>query len=492
MGIGVKVIGRGLRRDAGQNMLEYVGIVITVAAVVVIIGSANGLGILPKSAEKAVCKVINSQQCREEGLAPKTDEDFKPDFCEVQTTQETHKGTINLGIVKLGQDWTLQKVKVQTKDGKTKYRVMMTAGGQAGVEGGFGFDATKVGAEVKVGADATFGHGDMWEFQSQEEMDKFSEGLHQAWLDNIQMNSGDPGYGMGMALRDDEPLPDPKYKIAKGGIQALAEGEFKVPTRDGETDPQTGKPKKQSEAKIKIKPSGEVTTMTNGQDGSTVTTQQFKFEGTGTWPRSKGDKVKVNRDLSHLGSSTGAMTIIRDKSGKITEIKFVQTVEAGMTADGKFGAGGVDRKGPQGQKSGDIKDTSTTKGVAVVTKSLKVDDGNRATVDQWLSSNNDAGTVAATMADAAFSAAEGAEYPPGPDADPMEKLLYENGKTTRAMYANHTEALEISAKIRLGWTLGFSFSSERSDRRITDGDYLGAPDPTTGVREYIDFPECAV
>lgn len=494
MGIEVRVLRWRSRGDAGQNMLEYVGIAITVAAVVVIIGSANGLGVLPSSAEKAVCKVINSADCRGKGLAPKTDADFKPDFCEVQTTQENHKGTINLGIVKLGQDWALQKVKVQNKDGSTHYRVMMTSGGQAGLEGGFGFDATKVGAEIKIGADATFGYGDMWDFKSEEEMNKFSDGLHQAWLDKIQ--EGTPGYEMGVAMRDDEPLPDPKFKIAKGGVQALAEGEFKFPS--GETDengqPKTndkGKPAKgDTAAKIKIKPSGEVTTMNNTQDGSTVTTQQFKLEGTGTRPNKAGSKVKANFDMSALGSSTGAMTIVRDKSGNITQIKFVQTVEAGATADGKFGAGSVDRKGKQGQKEGGIKGTETHKGVAVVTKTLDVNADNRDTVNNWLSNNNDAGTVAKTMADAAFSAANGVEEPPGPGADPMEQLLFDQGKTTRALYKNQTDALEISAKIRLGWTLGFSFSTERSQQDIVDGEFLGAPDED-GSRRYVDFPECS-
>ncbi|MQA96855.1 MAG: hypothetical protein GEV11_20235 [Streptosporangiales bacterium] len=494
---------RPRRGDAGQNMLEYVGLVITVAAVLVLIGAGNGFGGLVPGAEKAVCKVINSADCRDEGLAPKTDADFKPDDCQVKTTQETHKGTVNLGIVKLGQDWALQKVMVRNKDGSVGYQVMMTAGGQAGVEGGLGgranFNTDKVGAEIKVGADATFGHGDMWEFKSQEEMDKFSAGLHQAWLDNIQEGST-PGYEVGKVLRDDEPLPDPTYKIAKGGLQGFAEGEFSFPTgetgKDGKPviDPNTGKTRKKEspEAKAKITPSGEVTTMTNGKDGSTVTTQQFKLEGEATRlnsKKTKGGKATGNANASGLGSVTGAMTITRDKNGAITQIKFVHTVEAGARGELEGTAGGVDPKGPQGQKEGGIKGTETLKNTAVVTKSLDVDASNRDAVNEWLSANNDAGTVAKSMAESVLAARDGVEYPPGPGADPMDRLLYEQGKTTRASYASHAEALEASARIRAGWTFGASFSSERSTESIVDGDYLGAPD-ADGGRRYVDFPEC--
>ncbi|MQA96853.1 MAG: hypothetical protein GEV11_20225 [Streptosporangiales bacterium] len=474
-------------------MLEYTGIGIIVAATLVVIGSANGLDVLPGGLQTAVCNVLGGDCASTKtgkGERPEDpNEKFKPDECETKTTGEKHGGTVSLGIVELGKEWELKKTKVQKADGTTAYKVTMTSGGKAGVNGGAGFNIGKVGTEVEVGADAKFGYGDTWEFKSKAEMDKFSDGLHQAWLDNIQSGST-PGYEMGMAMRDDEPLPDPTSTISKGGVEGTVGGTF-TPPGDGKGAEHSGT--------VEFTPSGERTTTRNAKDGTTQTTEQFKLEGKGggssEWEGGNNPDRTGTLDYGAVGSSSGAMSIKRDKNGKIVEVEFVQTVEVGADGSGEFeGAGGpkpgADGKERNGRRSGGIEGGETVKGVAVVTRKLAVDnEQERAAVNRWLSANNDFGTVAKTMGDSALAAIRGSESEPGPGASDFERLMYNKGKTTRAMYKNHTEAFEVAARIKAGWSFGASFSSERSTETITDGEYLGAPN-ANGERTYVNFPEC--
>lgn len=483
------MLRRRPRNDRGQNMLEYTGIGIIVAATLVAIGAGNGLNMVPTGLSNAVCKVLGGDcvtTMQADPGGPPTNEDFKPDECETQTVGEKHGGTVSLGIVELGKEWELQKTKIQKADGSTGYKVTMTSGGQAGVNGGAGFNLGKVGTEIEVGADAKFGYGDQWEFDSKEEMDKFSDGLHQAWLDNIQEGST-PGYEMGELMRDDEPLPDPTSTISKGGFEGTAGATFEPPGKKG--------------GEVEFTPTGERTTTRNQKDGSVQTTEQFKIEGKGgstafeKGPAEGAQGSTKSLDYGAIGSSSGAMSVKRDKHGKITEVEFVQTVEVGASTDGKFeGTGGPadtpDGRERNGKREGSISAGETAKGVAVVTRKIPVETAaDRKVVDNWLSANNDAGTVAKTMGDSALAVIRGSEAQPGLNASPMDRLMHEKGKTTRAMYANHTEALEMEARVKAGWAFGASFSSERSTDTITDGEYLGAPD-ANGERRYVNFPEC--
>jgi hypothetical protein len=78
---------------------------------------------------------------------------------------------------------------------------------------------------------------------------------------------------------------------------------------------------------------------------------------------------------------------------------------------------------------------------------------------------------------------------PGPDADPLSRLLYEKGRTSKVNYEYDQQDPSYGANVKLGLKVGVGVNISNSSRKVKDAQYLGAPNQG-GTRDYKKYQEC--
>ena len=505
-------------RDGGAAVVEFVGVVIVVATMVLGTIATVAPSTVGTTFMQAICKAYStvSGQPIDCGTAEgqpgdgqtgegstnqeppaKTDADYKPDSC--KTSEDSQKASVSVTIlfIKFGEDsgFTIQKFNMNDDDPSNDVvRVAVTDGASLGAEVGAGGEAgkgKKVGADVNIGGGLRFGYGDTWEFSG---VDSEGRNAWEQW-ENMKadlnayiaqrtalMHDTDGGYAMSLSMCEWlgscqgwlDPPKDPTYAVTEFDFHANASGNLGLnlptgqPTAAGSGDTQQGT--------VKL---GLGLTAT-GTDKITQKTNRETGEKSLTW--SLSGSVAGNADYLGLGadrsgSIDGAFTVTSDKDGNVTSLTFATTTEVG------FGGhlGGSVGDSSSGKVSG--KESGSTSTSTVVTTTLdmtQLSAEEKATVGAWLGKRMVSNPYIPP----------GVTLPTSPSADPFENLMYNKAKVSQLVYDNIKDKVQFGASVKAGWKFGFDFSTENKVATLSDAQYLGRPEGDKS-RVMIPHVECA-
>ncbi|UGY93374.1 hypothetical protein [Streptomyces gobiensis] len=466
-------------RDRGATGMEYLGIIMVVALVIVGI-SATSVG--QSVNEKIYCAIsqLTGGDCSTGDAAKpdekKTDEDYRPLSCQTASRTESVSNEAKILWIKVGDkhDFKLEEFNVEDENGKVdkKFHMTFVSGSKAGLEFKPTFggkvntgDRESGGASVSIGGGLEISDGSTWVFDSEEEAMRFKddlERLHQAeestwtkpgwrvvrdgWREHVSGSNKD----LRKKLEKEMDLKQVKFRTV--GLDAGAEANLAGPAMDDEIAAQIGG---------KVQVSGSITETENWVDNTHTATYAFALEGE--------MKAELEAGGAKAGAfagqrRNGAIGVTRDmNSGELRKITITRTV------DTKAGASaGVSDGEASGTGKGTAKDTE------VITTTLKIPegpDGNamRKTAEDWLNGPAEATEPIKT----AFASPAPDERPA--DDDAFGQLLFDHGKTSKGTYASVEDAASFGFELNVMAGLGYNRTITETSARIMSGDYLAAP-----------------
>lgn len=468
---------RRIRRDdRGIGTAEMLGIV--AVAVLLVAGALAGAAAFSPQVQAAFCRLAavvdgGSGAACGTGRTPTaeqpTDDDFRPPVCMLHEESEKYSSEVKVWFFTFGQDSGF--IVQEFADGKV--RVTATDGAGIGASGSVSsstFDAGKLGdgdnagVDVDLGGGVKFSYGDTWEFDSQEQWKDMKDDLDDYLLQQ-EMLKHEGGYWGAKAMGWKEEPKDPSVSFTRVELEVGLEVGLglKDPTGtvDDKGDPEFFDPNVGFNLEASA---GTAVVIENNHDTGE---QSYTYELTGKG--SVGGSVVVG-EIEAQGQTQGAFTVTRDKNGEVTELVFNSVREGGIS--GGIGNDSFDVGG-----GGSREESNST----VTTTRLKVDDSNRAMVDEWLGQRNDYGV--------ALSLPFAAMVPDRPSDDPFLQHLYEKATTSVITYHNVRDKWEFEAAVKKGWEFGFSISGEEATADAVSADFLGAPGKD-GVRPFLTDETC--
>ncbi len=422
--------------------------------------------------------------------------DVRPNECTVRKTNEGYSTSINLGIVKIGEDqyFVATETLVRNADGTTtpKITVVVTDGASLGLEGGVGPKAelgnSSLGVEVKGSVGINAKYGDTWVFDSQADYDAFRQQWTDYEVQELQMQGeAAPGIALWKTLSDgwvDPPRSSDFSNRSFGGdasFQAsLGAYLFGQKKADGSDD----KPFSLNiggYGKVKVSDSSLTTTDNRpGHEGESSTTYTF------TGDANVGvNAVVVGGDVFD-GTSAGAMKISSrkgpDGSTEVTSITFSTTRGGDIGWDPSVTNGPVGSGSGSGKVGSDDKAQNTT----VTTTTITVTDQNRDVVTAWLAANSqESQGQDLALPTTVF---EPTTPPEDPD-DLFGRLLYDEAVVTKEQFETTDDNFNIGLSLAMGMKVGFDAGLTDEETAPTSAAYLQPPGPD-GVRTFVDNTMC--
>ncbi|WP_433327522.1 hypothetical protein [Spirillospora sp. CA-294931] len=447
--------------DLGASGLEYGAVILVGALVLGVLGAfiVPG-GPAAQNIEYAMCKLVKGEK---ECVSPK-EKDLKPTSCTTSTTTNSQGNRIDIAFLQLGSEVTL----IRSTDSTGRVTITAINTRALGATAGLGATAQRgnafaLGADIDVTARFKLGNGDSWVFDSGDEADRFVQDIRKKAAQNSLkgLKTLIPALGGKVIKALDTPdLRGPditRREYEFGGTAEGSIGGIFGNSKDASGGP-TVKPNLRGYVSIEAK--NKAVIEEDRRDGSRSVT----FEVSG------GSKIGAGYVVGNKefrGQLAGAMKLTYDKSGKLTKLTLTRTTILNNELT-----------------------TSTTE------LPLRTD-AERRVVQQHLSAEGNAfkGTPAEpalrlnvtplklTWDDMAPAT------PPGPDATPLQRLLYQQGKSHQVDYDYASTDLPHKIGIKLGLKLGWANNKTDQDQKAKGARYLGAPGPD-GRRVWKQFKEC--
>ncbi|MFE5871093.1 hypothetical protein ACFQ6V_20920 [Streptomyces roseifaciens] len=505
--------------DLGVTATEYIGTVVVVVAVMASLVATSVGKSVADTIKAKICQAVGGscKTPREVEAAKKPDSYFEPTMCNTANTSSTAGQEVKLAWFKFGNEYGFQQQKFKVrevddkgnpvlgKDGKPVYkdkvRLTFSEAGKAGVAYSPKWGA-KVGkldedgeSEVELSASVKVTAGDTWQFDSQAEADKFRDKL-----ESLQSAKA------GMQYARDSPLvasraADKYLKLQKevndtinaghlsyGSVGVEGAGELKM--SGSINDEITGK----LGGKVKVAPTATITK--DGINNTTSKTFAFKVEGAATGEAS-ADGRKASAEYG-VGV-TGALTVTRDKDGKLKRIIMTRTEETSGKAGGKQEVSDDEKVPDKNKKGKDNKNAGKSKHkgsgsvsakdsvTEVVTTTIELNTPDKQkTAQNWLNGNSKYGKpLEMLLSDEAPTDRPG-------DDDKFGQLMFDDGRSSKLTYDGVTDAAEFGAELNLGMaSFGYTANFEGSKEKVRqeDAEFLGAPQD--GKRSYVPMTLCS-
>jgi hypothetical protein len=451
------------RPDAGVSTAEYGAVLLLVSAIVAALLAVTLPTTIADNVSYLVCKILNGGDASD--CESPADRAFKPTTCTVALSQQTYGAAVDIAFFQVGKDLTF----IRSTDSQGKVTVTAVNGTSAGVGTGAGVginwgNAVNIGADADAKANIKIGVGDSWIFDNQGEADHFIGQIQkQATYDGIE-DSGPLGWlgGHVAELISPADVPDSdinRYEVELNGNAGVSAG-VSIGPRNKSSNGSSGKDTRGSN-KIKPNLGGYVTVEgqekaiveKNKRDGTTAITVQV-----GGGAKAGGNYVIDNREFR--GQVAGSVKLTYDEGGNLTKLTLTRTT-------------GVNNH----------LETTTTE-LPITTEE------ERQAVYQHLGQDyiGANGIPAATPLKLTWDDMAPVR-PPGPDATPLQQLLYEKGKTQQVGYVYDAHSETYGANVKLGLKLGLGVTLSNKDQRATSARYLGAQGPN-GDRQWKTFNEC--
>jgi len=452
-------------------MAEYAGLVVLAALV---LGALVPVVVAPVRdyLDYTICKIFaggDAAQCESPA-----DKKFKPSSCMLGLSTNTYGGQVDIAFFQIGKDLTFMRTTTVDNNGNKTVTVTAVDGQSVGVGTGIGVGVhgggVNLGADAEVNANLKIGIGDAWQFtgpDAEKQADNMIGDIReQATIDSVK-HTGPLGWLAGEAY-DAVAGPDirdsdiDRYEVsvnAGGSVSAglgLGPGNPKGKHAKNRQDPNA----KDKRGDNGITPNASAGVAVDGTEKAVVEHNKKTGDTSTTLILSGGANANENHiwDGNRWVRNYGGMVkVTKNKDGQITALDLTRN-----TADGG-------------------KATWTTTHLPLT------NDQDRQAVSDYLLS--DAATKEGQTALNLTWDDLAPTDPPGPDANPLEKLLYEKGQTTRQNYTYDSSQKDYGATVKLGLKLGANLSIGSTDQKLTDAQYLGAPG-ADGKREYKNYKEC--
>lgn len=458
-------------RDRGAGLAEYAGLIVLAALILGVMVPVIAPPI-KDNVEYALCKIFaggDASKCE----SPQ-DKKYKPANCTTGISTNTYGGSVDIAIFTIGKDLTFMRTTTVDNNGNKTVTLTAVDNTKLGVGTGAGVGVNagglNIGADAEVNANLKVGIGDSWQFTGKDadkDADNFIGDMReQATIDAVK-HSGPLGW-VGGEIYDHVAGPDirdpdlTRTEFSLNGTGSVSAGlsvgpgkpkgkHAKGRAEPGDKDKRgTDKIKPNAGVGVQVDASEKGIIETNKKTGDTSVTLTLSGQGTGYENHVVGGNRKV------LGRQ-GTIKVTKDKNGNITALDLTQVAINGGKSEW------------------------TTTHLPVT------NDQDRQAVYDYLLRDGGTGlgqsALNLTWDDLAPT------EPPGPDANPLEKLLYQKGQVTKADYTYDASDKNYGASVKLGLKLGLNVGISSTDQKLTGAQYLGAPG-ADGKRHYIDYKEC--
>ncbi|MES9543171.1 hypothetical protein [Actinomadura sp. NPDC000600] len=467
-------LGRaGVRRDGGAATIEYAVLLVIASLLIValLLMVPNPVG---SHVKIALCKIFGGTDCSSQPY------NYKPPASACITGSDSKKVgySVTAFSVKVGQNF--QFVKIKYADGKVRIMIVPAdykLGAEAEIGGKLQFGKGSFGGELgaKVEGSVNFKYGDTWIFPD----DKAAGD----WLDDVKWDLArkegekvSPGLWVFDKVTGWKPRTrDPEITQWEVGAEGVLKGAAGFGNLTSDSSGKKSVKDIGTGLEIEGK-AGDAVLVTKDQSGSEkdgypLTTYSFQVKGA-----VKGGAKALGYGPGGERSYIGQTRVTYDKNGRLKSITWLTTQETnsseGYKNPGKKNAGG----------------TGTDKQVSVTATTINFDDSNRAIGEKWIHDNAflmPFQTIRNTFDENGSVVSKD----PGPNGDPLDKLLYERGLVSRNVYAGDVDEFKVGAEIAAELKFGIEGGYEGEKQQIVDSQYLGAPQ--NGQRTFQQWPECA-
>jgi YD repeat-containing protein len=468
------------RRDGGAAAIEYAALLVVASLLMTAL-----LAFVPNPVEPevraALCRLFGGTDCTAGAY------EYKPpaSSCVVGSDSKKAGASVTVFSVKVGDN--VQLVRTTYADGTVRMTLVpidLKVGVETGVggkvqvgKGGFGGDLG-----VKVEGSLNYKYGDTWVFPNGEAADQWTAIMQAEIANSVAEAAGIGGYIFDTTVKwlgrpeDDPRRHEPEISQHEIGVEGALKGAVGFGPLSADD---SGKKKSVTDIGTGLDIEGSVgasVLVTNDnsgkpEDGYPVTSYTFQVKGS-----IKGGAKVLGYGPGGERSYTGQTKVTYDKDGRLKSITWVSTQE---TNDSEA------YKNP-GKANGSVKDTD--KQVSVTTTTVNFDDSNRAIGENWLRQN-----AFLMPGQTAFNAVDqnGAvvTHEPGPNADPMDRLVYDQGRVTRNVYAGDVDETKVGISVAAEVKFGIEGGVETEEQKLVDSQYLGPPQ--NGQRTFQQWTECA-
>ncbi|MEU4827521.1 hypothetical protein AB0H37_37145 [Actinomadura sp. NPDC023710] len=469
-------LSRKRSSDAGASAMEYAALALVGALVLGVLLTIASPGMFGADVEYAICRLFSKDpgQCES-----RQDKALKPD-CTATLASESYGGSADVAIFSVGRDYGFMRFTTIGPDGRKEIKIVAVKGVSGGVGTGVGVGLNggklfNVGADASVDAKLKVGAGDGWMFSgpdAEKKADKFMGDIKEQYsIDAVKENGGLLG-AIGGNVYDafaGPDIPDPDIERYEGQLDVS--GSLTAGLGVGLKDKPEYKGKHREETwKDKVpdsRGSNGVTPNINAYVGINGGEKVIYEDNRKTGDRSMTFILsgEANYGENHLlpgaqgrANASGSMTLTTDRNGKIKGVSFTQA----HIVNGR----------------------ATT-----ITTTLPIStDDERSTLAEYLLNPLNTGGPGGRLLSLTWDDMAPTE-PPGPGAHPLQRLLYDKGRTARVDYDYDQSDASYGASVKVGLKVGANVAVSNSDRQVTDARYLGAQGPG-GTREWKDFKEC--
>lgn len=478
-------------RDRGASLVEYAALIAVAALLLGAIYAAVEVTQLDAKVRKALCEILRiSDKCDVGGDGtgkPGDQGQKKPNFLPVYCDARIDQDSASVGI---NWDWTfihlhtggnVSLVKERLANGEVW--VTVAAGAHGGVGAG-------LGENVEVGGDASVNVGSTYQFQSNEEADKWIQALKdgEAVGDGQKKSGGYNPYGGGYQFDDDKPSVPKPHKVIQavdtgldfhakaktpdvplgkhvnfgGGIEGSF-GEHMVYEDWDLQDPKSGR-----------KPNGEYQNYKNYSYTWKMTGEYQTKYGAGV-ENKNGNGVGVEGGSKQKWSS--AVRYMYNTDGTLANIRWITTYERGFHGSVN-GKGGDNKAGVGGEKSNEV------------TRMTQVNfdtPEKRAIGEKWIRDNGGGGIPPKAILDSITGDKPAVTENPHDSDDPnnpktLDQLMFNEGKSWEWDSDNTNIVDNLWNGPLVDVTVSHLTKSTKS------AEYLGPPQGDH--RENVDFPQC--
>lgn len=481
-------------RDRGAGLAEYAGLIVLAALILGVLVPVIAPPVKDNVAY-ALCKILaggDASKC----TSPQ-DKKYKPNSCQLATSTDTYGGKVTVAFFEVGKDLTFVRTTTVDNNGNKKVTITAVDNTSLGVTTGIGAGGHagpfNAGANASVGANLKVGIGDSWTFtgkknEAEDKANHFIGDVREAAGIKAVEHSGIAGWALGHAydtVAGPDDLPDPttsRTEFSLNGTGSVSAGlGLGLPSKKGKSNGEEEPPPTQSKPKSRRQkfnekydkrqsnratpsgsnPSGFSPSVSgsvsvnagakgiieHNSDGSSAVTLQLSGKLSGS------ESHVVGSNNGSLGT-TGAVKVTKDKNGTVTGLDLTRSTIVGGKA------------------------TTTTTHLT-----LDNDQERQAVANNLIGAGGSGTALNLTWDDLAPT------NPPGPDANPLQKLLYDKGQTTRQTYSYNSSDQQYGLSVKYGVALGIQGGVTSEGQKLTGAQYLGAPG-ADGVRRYQNYKEC--
>lgn len=482
------------------------GVILLVAAILGAVVLAVP-GDIAGSLRSAVCRALadsglTEAEC-EDGVStqadPEEEIDYSPDYCVRDGRKETYGYSLELGIFSLGQEYSYAREDLSDGSVIITFVPKTEAGVATGVGYDFGDDnGVSTGANIEGGFSAKIAPGSTFVFDSEAEFEEFEDEVNNAIIEE-QQRMMNPEGEMGKALAEllglyERPeVIDPHIRTATLETERYLSGSLGA----WSTDPDKKPGQDAGGINLNIGAEGSVS-ISEKMDLSRWYLEEGNDQVSKTYTYTATGDLGATYLGAHAGGElgwSGATRIMRNEDGSLANIRYMTTVEGEFSygADVSVGQGNSRDARNYDENGGGVEAGKKERRRIVQMVQMDFDTPEEQEIGEAMLESRGLvppANVLNSMANPFMDDSTGGEINrlPGLNAAPWDRHFYNKGRAWQYSTGIDGEAVELSAKLKLGLQFGVSGGWAMQEQHTSDAQILDAP--SNGERRFVEYPPC--